>query len=325
MQTSIVILNWNTADYLRKFIPFLLESIEGLDAEVVVADNGSTDGSASEVERLYPEVKVIRFDRNYGFTGGYNRALSQLESEYYVLINSDVEVPRDWLHPLLEWMQTHPECGACGPKLLSYSNRNVFEYAGAAGGLLDRFGFPYCRGREMHRVEEDHGQYDTPARVLWVSGACLMVRAEVWKALGGLDERFWAHMEEIDLCWRMQLDGWTVDMVPASRIYHIGGGTLDNASPLKLKFNYRNNLLLLENNLPRTLGSYPKARRRIFLRMCIDGCAALVYLFTFRWSSFAAVIKAHHEYRKLKRPGAAPWAAPVHVEGLTKKMIIFAR
>lgn len=325
MKTAIVILNWNTVDYLKKFIPFLMESTEGLDAGIVVADNGSTDGSADETERLFPSVKLIRFDRNYGFTGGYNKALAEVDAEYFVLLNSDVEVPRDWLRPLVEWMDSHPRCGACGPKLLRYDKRDTFEYAGAAGGLLDRFGFPYCRGRVMHSVEEDHGQYDTPTSVLWVSGACLMVRSSLWHKLGGLDERFWAHMEEIDLCWRLQLDGWMVDVVPASKVYHIGGGTLDNASPLKLKLNYRNNLLLLENNLPATLGSRSRARRRIFLRMCIDGCAAMVYLFTFRWSNFRAVVKAHGEYRSLRHPGPVTEGSPVHVEGLTKKILIFAR
>ena len=203
-------------------------------------------------------------------------------------------------------MDSHPECGACGPKLISFNERDTFEYAGAAGGLLDRYGYPFCRGRIMQKVEKDHGQYDTPTDVLWCSGACLMVRADVWKALGGLDNRFFAHMEEIDLCWRMQLRGWKVTVVPQSYVYHIGGGTLPNESPFKLRLNFRNNLLTLENNLPATLNSRFRARLRILTRMCLDGLSALVYLFTGRKSFYDAVVQAHREYRKLRRPGEIP-------------------
>ena len=325
MKTAIVILNYNTRDYLRKFLPGLLASCKGLDAQVIVADNASSDGSRELMQKEFPEVPLIPLAENYGFTGGYNRALAQVEAEYYLLINSDIEVPEGWLDPLLEWMDGHPRCGACGPKLLSYHQRSHFEYAGAAGGKLDRLGYPFCRGRILQRVEQDLGQYDTPARVLWVSGACLLVRSSVWKDLGGLDERFFAHMEEIDLCWRMQLRGWDVCIVPDSFVYHIGGGTLPNESPFKRRLNFRNNLLLLENNLPATfyaqmaeaagqnerdsrleLKSRKKARWRIFQRMVLDACSALVYLFTGRWSFFKAVLQAHREYRQLRRPGTIP-------------------
>ena len=203
MKTSVVILNYNTRDYLRQFLPGLIGSCKELDAQVVVTDNASTDGSVAMMQAEFPQVPLIVLDRNYGFTGGYNRALEGIEAEYYVLINSDIEVPSGWLKPLVAWMDSHPSCGACGPKLLSYAQRDTFEYAGAAGGLVDRYGYPFCRGRVMQRIEKDNGQYDSPAEVLWASGACLMVRSGVWKALGGLDERFFAHMEEIDLCWRM--------------------------------------------------------------------------------------------------------------------------
>ena len=303
MKTAVVILNYNTREYLRRFLPGLVASCQGLEAEVIVADNASADGSAEMMAAEFPDVRLIKLDKNYGFTGGYNRALEQIEAEYYVLINSDVEVPQQWLKVLQEWMETHPDCGACGPKLISYNERDSFEYAGAAGGLLDRYGYPFCRGRIMQKVEKDHGQYDTPADVLWCSGACLMVRASVWKALGGLDDRFFAHMEEIDLCWRMQLRGWKVTVVPQSYVYHIGGGTLPNESPFKLRLNFRNNLLLLENNLPATLNSTFRARIRIITRMCLDGCSAMVYLFTGKWTFFKAVVQAHREYRKLRRPG----------------------
>ncbi len=326
LKTAVVILNYNTREYLRRFLPGLIASCEGLDAEVIVADNASHDGSLEMMAGEFPSVRTIALTENYGFTGGYNRALAQIEAQYYVLINSDVEVPSHWLRVLQDWMDSHPDCGACGPKLISFNERDTFEYAGAAGGLLDRYGYPFCRGRIMQKVEKDHGQYDSPADVLWCSGACLMVRADVWNALGGLDDRFFAHMEEIDLCWRMQLRGWKVTVVPQSYVYHIGGGTLPNESPFKLRLNFRNNLLLLENNLPATLiaqmagqaghdvipGSDRvslarfRARVRILTRMCLDGMSALVYLFTGRKSFFDAVVQAHREYRKLRRPGEIP-------------------
>ena len=321
MKTAIVILNWNTRDYLERFLPPLLESTKGLDASVTVADNGSDDGSAELLRTRFPDVRTILFDRNHGFTGGYDMALSQVESEYYVLLNSDIEVPPHWLEPLVEWMDTHPDCGACGPKLLSYGNRDMFEYAGAAGGLLDAMGYPFCRGRIPGMVEKDAGQYDSPAPVLWVSGACLMVRSSVFRALGGLDDRFFAHMEEIDLCWRMQLRGWKVWVVPSSKVYHIGGGTLPQTSPWKLKLNFRNNLLMLQNNLPSTIAlallkdghkaqeaarlGIRKATRLIFRRKILDGLACCVYICTGRWSLVKAVADAHREFSSLGRTPSA--------------------
>ena len=309
MKTAVVILNWNTKGYLQTFLPGLIASTEGMDAEVIVADSASNDGSMEMLAEEFPQIRRIPLDRNYGFTGGYNRALAQVEADYFVLINSDIEVDPNWLRPLTEWMDTHPKCGACGPKLLSYYDRSAFEYAGAAGGLLDRYGYPFCRGRMMSIVEKDEGQYDTPTDVFWVSGACLMVRSRLWKKLGGLDDRFFAHMEEIDLCWRLQLAGYQVTVVPQSVVYHIGGGTLPNDSPKKLQFNYRNNLLLLENNLAKTFrtqgysveGALGKARRRILVRMLLDGASAVSYLTSKKWESYKAVVRAHAEYWKLRR------------------------
>ena len=309
MRTAVVILNWNTKDYLRRFLPGLLQSLEGLDAEAVVADSASTDGSMEMTAEEFPDVRRIPLDRNYGFTGGYNRAQSRIEAEYYVLLNSDIEVTQDWLRPLVEWMDSHPECGICGPKLLSFQDRGSFEYAGAAGGCLDAYGFPFCRGRVLKRLDRDRGQYDSPARVLWVSGACLMIRSSLWKALGGLDDRFFAHMEEIDLCWRAQLHGQQVWVVPESKVYHLGGGTLPASSPWKLELNYRNNLLLLENNAAMTyasMGSSPagalrKASCLILRRRVIDWLAAAAYLLMLKPSSAAAVVKAHRAYRRLRR------------------------
>ena len=309
VKTAVVILNWNTKDYLRRFLPGLIASTEGLDAEVIVADSASTDGSLAMLAEEFPSISQIPLDDNYGYTGGYNRALSQVKADYYVLINSDIEVPANWLKPLVTWMDTHPHCGACGPKLLSWDQRNTFEYAGAAGGLLDRYGYPFCRGRALQVIEKDNGQYDKPTDVFWVSGACLMVRSRLWKELGGLDDRFFAHMEEIDLCWRMQLAGYQVTIVPDSFVYHIGGGTLPNDSPFKLRLNFRNTLLLLENNLARSFRAQGmpvytalrKARQRILFRMLLDGAAACSFLITKRWPFYKAVVRAHVEYRKLRR------------------------
>ena len=339
MKTAVVILNWNTKGYLERFLPGLLDSVRNSDASVIVADSASTDGSMEMMDERFPEVRRIVLDNNYGFTGGYNRALAQVEAEYFVLINSDIEVTPGWLEPLTEWMDTHPECGACGPKLRSWQDRGRFEYAGAAGGRLDRWGYPFCRGRILSRTEEDRGQYDTPAEVFWATGACLMTRSALWRGLDGLDDRFFAHMEEIDYCWRLHLEGWSVCCVPSSVVYHVGGGTLPKSSPRKLKLNYRNNLLMLDNNLARTYvaaGEAPRkalahARRTIFWRKCLDGCSATVYLLTGRLKEFKAVWEAHREAGRLRRgtdAGAlAQWreAHPsVHVAGLYRGSIVLA-
>ncbi len=321
MKTAIVILNWNTEGFLEKFLPGLLRSAEKAgDAEVIVADNASTDGSAAMMKKKFPGVRTVTFDSNLGFTGGYNKAFGIIDKdsapEYFVLINSDIEVTENWLGPLTDWMDSHPECGACAPKLHSIYDREMFEYAGAAGGFLDKYGYPFCRGRVMGRVEKDCGQYDSPQNVFWATGACLMVRSSLYRETGGLDDRFFAHMEEIDLCWRMQLEGYAVTVVPQSLVYHVGGGTLPQTSPFKLFLNYRNNLLMLGNNLAKTLallayrnGMPPekaatagirKARRRIRMRMVLDGCSAAVYLAAFKPDCFRAVIDAHREYRKLR-------------------------
>ena len=311
MKTAVVILNWNTAGYLKRWLPGLLASCDGLDAGVIVADNASMDGSLELLRSGFPQVRVIELDYNYGFTGGYNRALGSVDAEYFVLLNSDVDVPEGWLQPLVDWMDSHPECAVCGPKLHAlspnYSRTDEFEYAGAAGGFMDRFGYPYCRGRVLSRTEDDLGQYDEPRPVQWVSGACLMVRASVWNQLGGLDDRFFAHMEEIDFCWRARLAGYTVEVVPASTVWHLGGGTLSQDSPVKLKLNYRNNLLMLDKNLPACSGPF-RTRLVIFTRMVLDGFSALVYLVTSRPECFRAVVEAHREYRA-KRGQAVPSVA----------------
>ena len=304
MRTAVVILNWNNRDYLQRFVPGILASL-GPEDRLYVADSGSTDGSLEFLADTHPDVGQIPLGKNLGFAGGYDKALAQIDgAQYYVLLNSDIEVSPDWLEPLASWMESHPECGACAPKLHAlvrsheggYERTGRFEYAGAAGGWLDRYGFPYCRGRVLQRVEEDKGQYDTPARVFWVTGACLMVRASVWKELGGLDAEFFAHMEEIDFCWRAQLAGFQVWAVPASLVWHIGGGTLSPASPLKLKLNYRNSTWMLRKNLPATIGPR-KASWRLFVRRLLDIATQVVYLLQGKPQYVKAVSQAHREAR----------------------------
>lgn len=338
-RTAVVILNWNTKDYLEKFLPGVIFSCKD-KADVIVADSASTDGSMTLMSEKFPQIRTVPLDANYGFTGGYNKALSLLQEDgydYYVLLNSDIEVPQGWIDPLLQWMDSHPECGACGPKLHSWYNKENFEYAGAAGGMLDKYGYPFCRGRILGKVETDTGQYDTPADVLWVTGACLMIRSKIYHELGGLDNRFFAHMEEIDLCWRMQLKGWKVTVVPESTVWHLGGGTLPQNSPWKLYLNFRNNLLMLENNLARTFALKTDARKAcrkakclLTTRMILDGMSAMVYLLTFKFSYFKSVIKAHNDFRKLRtRPSIEEietyrnaFAGKVTVKGLFDKWII---
>ena len=328
MRTAVVILNWNTEGLLKAFLPGLIDSCPP-DAEVIVADNGSTDGSLSMLAADFPGVRTIGLGQNFGFTGGYNRALEQIEADYFVLINSDIDVSPGWLEPLVEYMDAHPECGVCGPKLHAlvpsagggYSRLDRFEYAGAAGGYLDFFGFPFCRGRVMNRVAEDTGQYDSVRDVLWVTGACLVTRSSLWRELGGLDDRFFAHMEEIDYCWRACLAGRTVTVVPSSCVWHLGGGTLSPDSPFKLELNYRNNLLMLRKNLPTTRGRIPAAVT-IFLRLLLDGVSALVYLATGRVEYFRSVVRGHKGYRKLRGQAAPVAASGAQVGGYKKICVI---
>ena len=320
MKTAVVILNWNTEGFLKEFLPGLLRSVEKVEgAEVIVADNASTDGSLKVMKEMFPQVRTIAFDKNHGFTGGYNKAFEQIDSELFILINSDIEVTEDWLSPIVRWMEEHPECGACAPKLHSWQERDRFEYAGAAGGYIDRYGYPLCRGRVLKRLETDNGQYDSPADVFWATGACLAVRSEVYRRLGGLDDRFFAHMEEIDLCWRMQLEGWKVTVVPDSLVYHVGGGTLPATSPFKLYLNFRNNRLMLSNNLAKTYAleflkaghsehnaarkGCQKAPRTLAFRLLLDTASAIVYLVTFKLDCFKAVWKAYKDSaRQIRKP-----------------------
>ncbi len=294
MHTAVVILNWNGRHMLEKFLPSVTANTTG-DAEVIIADNGSTDDSIAFLQTHYPTLRVIRLDKNYGFADGYNRALAQVDADYYVLLNDDVEVTPHWVEPVIEQMQQHPQTAICQPKLLMYDQRDTFEYAGAAGGYIDRYGYPFCRGRLFDVVEKDHGQYDDPCEIFWASGAAMFVRADVWKALGGLDGDFFAHMEEIDFCWRAKNKGYRVEYCPGSVVYHVGGGTLPKSNPRKTLLNFRNNLSMLYKNLPDS-----RKGRVLALRMLLDYVAAFKFLSERKPKEFQAVFQAHREYRQRK-------------------------
>lgn len=297
MKVSVVILNWNAEHLLCQFLPSVVRNstLPDGECEVVVADNGSTDGSVTLIEEEFPSVRIIRLSENYGFAEGYNRALEQVNAEYAVLLNDDVEVTAGWLQPLVDFMDSHQSYAACQPKLLSWRERDHFEYAGACGGYLDSFGYPFCRGRIFDTVEADKGQYDTIADVLWATGACLMVRMEDYRRVGGLDGRFFAHMEEIDLCWRLRCRGRAIACVPESVAYHVGGASLAAGSPRKTFLNFRNNLLMLYKNLPSN-----ELHRVMLVRGLLDHAAAFAFLLKGEGKNFAAVFRARHAFRKLR-------------------------
>lgn len=301
-KVAVVILNWNGINFLKEFIPFLIQHTTIPDVGLYVADNGSTDDSVDFLKNNFPQINLIIFEKNYGFSSGYNKAFSQIDAEYFVLLNSDVEVTENWIAPIIMLMDTDQTIAACMPKIKWYDRRNYFEYAGAAGGFIDKYGFPFCRGRILNVAEEDKGQYDKTTEVFWASGACMFVRANLYKSTGGLDDDFFAHMEEIDLCWRLKNMGYKVMYNPDVTIYHVGGGTLPNNSPHKLFLNFRNNLLLLYKNL-----TAEDLEKILFKRKLFDGIAAIKFLLTFSFKEFLAVYKAHrafdlmkHDYEKIR-------------------------
>ncbi|MFM8432661.1 MAG: glycosyltransferase family 2 protein [Bacteroidota bacterium] len=294
-RVAVVILNWNGRRFLEKFLTGV-EQHTGDYARIVVADNASTDDSLEYLRKYHPKVVLLPMTENTGFTGGYNRALAQLDDEYFVLLNSDIEVTPGWLDPMIRFMDQHPDAGACQPKILDYNRRNRFEYAGASGGFIDRLGYPYCRGRIFQSIEQDTGQYDDAIPVFWATGACMMVRSSIYKKTGGLDERFFAHMEEIDLCWRIQNLGHSIHVIPSSVIYHVGGGTLPKQNPKKTYLNFRNNLMLLQKNLP--CKEFSKIYRK---RIVLDTLAAFSFLFTGGKADCKAVFNAHRDFRRMKK------------------------
>lgn len=287
---------------LRKYLPSVLTANSKKPiADIIVADNGSTDESLAVLQKEFTTVKTIVLDKNYGFAEGYNRAIEKLsevshqhsEPEYIVLLNSDVEVTEGWLQPLLEYMDAHPEVAAVQPKIRSWVKRDYFEHAGAAGGYINRLGYPYCRGRVLWKVEQDKGQYDSIVEVDWTSGACMCVRTKVYKECGGLDASFFAHMEEIDLCWRMRNKGWKLMCIPQSVVYHLGGGSLNYESPRKTYLNHRNNLLMIYKNKQHPGGV-------LFVRFFLDYAAAFFYLLQGRPAACKAVFEARRDYRKMR-------------------------
>ena len=297
-RVAVVILNYNGAQMLRRFLPSVLEFSS--EAEVVVADNASTDDSLEVMRREFPAVRLMCLDKNHGFADGYNYALREVSADYYLLLNSDVDVTRGWLAPLLAFMDANDDVAACQPKLLSYKEKSLFEYAGAAGGFLDRYGYPFCRGRIFDAVEKDNGQYDSVSEVFWATGAALMIRsADYWSA-GGLDGTFFAHMEEIDLCWRLRARGRRIVCVPESVVYHVGGATLNKSNPRKTFLNFRNNLLMLYKNLP--AGELAQVMRR---RALLDYVAAAKFLLSGNVGDFKAVVAARREFARVKDSYAA--------------------
>ncbi|MCB0401420.1 MAG: glycosyltransferase family 2 protein [Flavobacteriales bacterium] len=287
---AVVILNWNGKSFLQQFLPSVVEYSSDL-ADVIVADNCSTDDSLDFLKQNYPAVQVIQLEKNYGFAGGYNRALQHIPNEYHVLLNSDVEVTPNWLKPLLHVMESNNSIAVCQPKLKDFNNKKSFEYAGAAGGFIDRLGYPFCQGRIFNHLEEDHGQYEKQQEIFWASGACFFVRADAYRKAGGLDEFFFAHMEEIDLCWRMKNLGYKAVYVPQSTVYHVGGGTLNKVKPQKTFLNYRNSLLMLHKNLPKN-----KRFGVILMRLFLDGVSGIKLMLEGKLSHTFAIIRAHFAF-----------------------------
>lgn len=296
MKLSIVILNWNGSDMMKKYLPTVIKHSEK-DAKVIVADNASSDDSIEMLKRDFPEVDIIALDKNYGFAEGYNQALKKIDSEYYLLLNSDVEVTENWLQPLLKYMDEHQDVAACQPKLLSIYDKNSFEYAGASGGYIDKLGYPFCRGRIFDNVEKDNGQYDTVAEISWATGACLMIRSKDYWGVGALDGRFFAHNEEIDLCWRLRLYGHKIVCIPESKVFHVGGGTLPKSNPMKTYLNFRNNLTMLYKNLPQK-----DLKSVMRWRWILDYTAAFETLIISRnVGDFKAIYKARKAFKKWRK------------------------
>ena len=292
---AVIILNWNGRDLLRRFLPSVVEHSDSSISRIVVADNGSDDDSIEVLEREFPQVEIQKKEKNFGFAEGYNRAVKAIECKYTILLNSDAAASPGWDIALFDFMENQPDVGACQPKLLSFNNPESFEYAGAAGGYIDCNGYPYCRGRIFDTCEKDAGQYDSIADIHWATGAALMVRRQVYIDCGGLDPEFFAHMEEIDLCWRIRLAGWKIAIVPTAVVYHLGGGSLPAENPRKTYLNFRNNLLMLHKNLPDTVRGKILLRRRL-----LDTVAWLKFMLTFDFANANAILRAHGDFRRMR-------------------------
>ena len=315
-RVAIIILNWNGEKLLREFLPSVVKNTNADLGRVVVVDNHSTDGSWGCLEQEFPDVERVLFEENFGFAGGYNRAIEMIEAEYVVLLNSDVEIAPGWLEPLVAVLDRDERVAAVQPKILAYRDKKKFEYAGAAGGYIDYLGFPFCRGRVMDTTERDDGQYDDEVDVFWATGASLCIRRDVYRAVGGLDEAFFAHMEEIDLCWRLKNGGYTLKVVPSSVVYHLGGGSLPMNHPRKLFLNYRNNLLMLHKNL------CAKQRKKIFFaRVLLDTMAGGLFLLKGQWSNTRSVIRAYKAFREMRKVYPVPERS-VSLSGIYPRSIV---
>ncbi len=293
---AVIILNWNGENLLRRFLPDVIKSTDSNIADIIVADNGSTDNSVKVLRTEFPEVKLIEFSENYGFAEGYNRAINATQYKYTVLLNSDVATTPEWINVLYDYMEANPQVGACQPKIRSVEEPEKFEYAGASGGFLDCNGYPYCRGRIFSTVECDRGQYDDIISIFWATGAALMVRSELYISAGGLDKDFFAHMEEIDLCWRILLSGYDIKAIPGSVVYHLGGGSLPASNPRKTYLNFRNNLLLLHKNLPDATRC-----KKLFRRRLLDTIAWIKFILTFDFKNANAILKAHCDFKTMRK------------------------
>ncbi len=299
MKTAVVILNWNGRKFLQKFLPEVVKHSKGI-ADVVIADNASTDDSVAFMEKEFPEIRIIRLAGNFGFSKGYNEALKQIKAEYYVLLNSDIQVTENWIEPVIRMMDWDRSIGAVQPKILSFHEPDKFEYAGASGGFIDKYGYPFCRGRIFQYLENDTGQYDDTREIFWASGACMFVRADLYHQLEGLDNDFFAHMEEIDFCWGLKTMGYKIIFCPESVVYHVGGGTLPKSSSRKTYLNFRNNNYLIYKNLP------SKRLIRVFItRYFLDAAASFKFLLEGGFRDFLAVLRAHasfwRNYGKMKK------------------------
>ena len=286
MKLAIVILNWNGQSLLERYLPVVLEYSQG--AQIIVADNASTDSSISYLKENFPEVAIIQNPENWGFAKGYNEALKSVDADLFCLLNSDVEVTPGWLEDVLSFFRTHTEAAIVQPKILDLLKRDHFEYAGAAGGFLDRLGYPFCRGRIFQALEKDEGQYNEVSEIFWATGACMFIRRNVFEELGGFDEDYFAHQEEVDLCWRAHNKGYKVYYVPGSHVFHLGGSTLSNMNPMKTYLNFRNSLFSITKNLPRRV-----AFTIIFCRLILDGVAAVRFVFQFKFRHCWAILRAH--------------------------------
>jgi len=296
IETAVVILNWNGKKFLEQFLANVVENSENQNTKVFVVDNASTDESVNYLAKEFPNIETVILEKNYGFAGGYNKGLKHINAEYYILLNSDVEVTPNWVEPLIDAFKKNSNLAACMPKLKAYYNKTHFEYAGAAGGFIDKYGYPFCQGRLFNSIEEDLGQYNTHKEIFWATGAALCIKADIYNELGGLDEDFFAHMEEIDLCWRIKNRGYNIQYIPESTAYHVGGGTLPKENPFKTYLNFRNNLYLLHKNLPSQ-----GFKTILFKRKILDGIAWLTFLSKLDIKNCSAIWRAHiHYYKELK-------------------------